>query len=280
MGNEQSTIVQDFRYQSGNVYSGGMKGSKRSGQGVLTWPDGASYNGMWLDDHCEGAGTMRFPNGSVFEGNFVKNNPHGEGKLTTANGEVINGFWEFMGRADRSSTPVGKYNFRGEILDLKTGKRTLYNGPLAFYLVSGLVSLPNMPDPAESMLPFAIALADGASNPASGDKKDLAEDGRLLFQEGMNQGNALPVANVVQNAATSSVSVSYGQPEQAFENRHPEDHATYSLLDPRLYLASLGLPVGPPANVNQRRQDAIREQQQSVPLATAVPAGRNNPAMF
>lgn len=274
MGNEQaSRVVTDHRYPSGNVYSGEMRGNKRHGQGTLTWPDGAIYEGQWVNDLCEGAGRLKFPNGSVYEGGFVRNNPHGEGKLTTVNGEVLQGIFEYMGSA-QTSTPAGKYNFRGEILDLKTGNRTQYFGPMALYLLSGLVSLPNMPDPMQSMLPFAIALSDGQGKDPETAK--LAEEGRVLFQEGMAKG--VPIAQVVQTAPTSSQSINYGQPDPALQARHPQDHATFSLLDPRLYLGSLGVPTQP-ANLNQRRQDEIRMQQSGqVPMPTA--GGSSNPAMM
>jgi hypothetical protein len=269
MGNQSATQVQNYRYPSGNVYSGSMVGGKRSGQGTLTWPDGGSYTGTWRSDECEGQGLMRFPNGSSYEGAFVRNNPRGDGKFTTTNGEVLMGFWEYLGRADRASTPIGKYSFQGELIDLKTNKRTFYHGPLALYLQSGLVSLPNMPDPMESMLPYAVALTGTDSkDPAS--EKVLAEEGRALFKGGMDSGASVPVAYAVQTASTTSSSVSYGRHEPAFQERHPDDHAAFNLLDPRLYLAGLGLPTQP-VNINQRRQEEIRMQQNGNSLPVAVP---------
>jgi len=285
MGNEQAKSVQNHRYPSGNVYSGEMVGGKRQGQGTLTWPDGATYEGGWLNDLCEGKGHMQFPNGSIYEGGFVRNNPCGSGKLTTVNGEVVEGFWEYQGRSDTSSVAVGKYSFHGELLDLKTGQRRSLVGPLALYLQSGLVSLPNMPDPMESIFPYAAILSSGddkatLANPA------LAEEGRALFQEGLIAGD-VPIAHVVQTAPSTSSSISYGQAEPALQSRHRDDHAAYSLLDPRLYLNSLGVPIQP-TNINQQKQDALRYQRAfgshpsaHVPVAQPVQGvEQSRPVMF
>lgn len=235
MGNEQVKQVENYRYPSGNTYTGEMVGNNRQGTGTLHWTDGATYSGSWNDDLCQGAGVMKFPNGSVYEGNFVRNNPHGQGKLTTINQEVVLGFWEFQGRSDRVSEPVGKYFFQGELIDLKTGEKTVLSCQLALYLRSGLVSLPQMQDPMQALFPYAVV------------------------ESSKGESNA-PIATAVQYAATSSNSISYGQHEPALQPRHPDDHPSFSLLDPRLYLSSLG--IGPaPANTNARRQNDIRNQE-------------------
>jgi len=273
MGNEQTRHVQDKRYPSGNVYSGEMVGNKRHGQGTLTWPDGAKYEGTWKDDFCHGKGRMQFPNGSVYVGSFSSNNMNGQGSLTTVNGEALEGFWEYQGRSDASNTPIGKYRFNGQVVDLKNGNKRAYSGPLAFYLLSGLVSLPNMTDPTEALLPYAVVIADDGKGDAA-----LAEQGRVLFQQGLVAPDTA-VAMAVQTAPSSSSSVAYGQPDAAFQKRHPDDHAAYSLLDPRLYLNGLGFNTQP-ANINQKKQEAVRAQQQqqlmmaqsssAVPIAVPV----------
>jgi len=226
---------------------------------------------------------MTFPNGSVFQGTFVHDNPVGPGKLTTINGEVLDGFWEFHGRADVGMA-MGKYSFHGTILDTKNNERMRYDGALALYLRTGLVSLPNMPDPMESMLPYAVAMADSAPKDAA-HAKMLAEEGRSLLKGSME--GTVPVANVVSNAPTSSSSIAYGRPDVNLEPWNPNDHARVSLLDPRLYLSAVGVPVQP-ANLNKRQQQEIRldreqrlqQQEQhrqqvagngNTPVAVAVP---------
>jgi len=193
---------------------------------------------------------MRFPNGSVFEGNFVNNNPYGQGQLTTINQEMLRGFWEYHGRSDMTNTPVGKYQFSGELIELKTGVVRPIRGPLALYLLSGLVSLPNMPDPMQAMLPFAEVVADAGA---------LASGGQGMKVDKYDTKEAVPVAQAIASAPTSSASISFGQPDIAFTQRHPEDHARVDLVDPRLYLAGLGVPVNP-ANVNARRQAELQSQ--------------------
>lgn len=258
--------MESFTYPSGNVYSGHLSGRKRHGQGTLRWVDGAQYTGQWSNDECQGQGTMRFPNGSVFEGNWVRNNPYGQGQLTTINQELLVGFWEFHGRSDQTAAPVGKYVFRGELVDLKNGERRQYNGPLALYLTSGLVSLPNMADPLQALLPYAEVIAD-AQAAAPHDEK--------------SEKGAVPIAQAIQTAPTSSSSISYGQPDVAFKQRHPDDHFAVDLADPRVYLAGLGVPVNP-ANVNARRQAEIRamESAQMSTIQQAQPVNRGADAPY
>jgi hypothetical protein len=250
MGNAPIQQVDNHVYPSGNIYSGQMRNKKRHGQGTLRWPDGAVYVGSWVMDKCEGPGVMKFPNGSVFEGNFVQHNPYGQGKLTTINQEVLYGFWNYLGRSGMTTTPVGKYEFNGELIDLKSGERRYMNGPLALYLQSGLVSLPNMPDPMQSLLPYAEVVAATAVANKTGGKTDKYE-----------AETGVPLAHAIQTAPTSSNSIAYGQADAAFFQRHPDDHAAISLLDPRTHLAALGVPVTP-ANVNAHRQAEIQSEYQ------------------
>ena len=245
MGNTPVREVSQFRFPSGNVYSGQMRGTKRHGQGTLKWPDGATYTGQWVNDLCEGQGTMRFPNGSVYEGNFVQNNPYGQGTLTTINQEALSGFWEYHGRSGMTATPAGMYIFDGQLIDLKTKTvRVLHRQNMAFYLLSGLVSLPNMPDPMMAMLPFAEVVADDYSAPQG--KKDKYDE-----------KESVPVAQAVQSAPPSSSSIVFGKPDVALMQRHPDDHFAVDVADPRLYLGSLGLPVYAP-NVNASRQAQLQ----------------------
>ncbi|KAH9260322.1 hypothetical protein BASA81_001492 [Batrachochytrium salamandrivorans] len=261
MGNEASSSVQNFRYPSGNVYTGQLLGKKRHGTGQLTWPDGARYEGTFASDKLHGQGKLVFPNGSVYEGGFHENNPQGNGQLTTRNGEVLRGFFSFQGRSDRTHVPVGKYQFSGQLIDSKTSWSQPLNGPLALYLLSGLVSLPNMNDPMEAMLPYAVATSAAAG----------------LTGESEKGGNgALPVAAVVQSLPSSSDSISYGKHEQAFAAKHKHDHVAADVFDPRLLLASVGVPVNP-VNTNAQRQRDIRAQEQHQQLQREFGGGDNIP---
>jgi hypothetical protein len=206
-------------------------------------------------DKCDGFGKMTFPNGSVFEGQWIKSNPYGQGQLTTVNQEMLIGFWEHHGRSDQTATAVGKYQFRGELIDLKTGERRQIAGPLALYLTSGLVSLPNMTDPQQAMLPYAEVIIDAMQVTGGGSEKGGKED---IYET----KESVPIAHAIQTAPTSSASIAYGQPEVAFRAKHRDDHFTVDLLDPRTTLASLGVPVTP-ANTNAHRQAEIRAMEQA-----------------
>ena len=44
-----------------------------------TWPDGAKYEGYYVDGKKEGRGRFTWGDGSTFEGEFRDNNIHGYG---------------------------------------------------------------------------------------------------------------------------------------------------------------------------------------------------------
>lgn len=282
MGNAPVS-VQNHRYPSGNSYTGTLVGTKRHGTGSLTWPDGGRYDGFWKDDLCEGLGTMQFPNGSVYQGEFRRNNPYGSGTLTTINKEKLVGHWEYLGRSDRTREPCGKYMFKGELQDTYSGSVQPIHGPLALYLLSGLVTLPNMSDPMQALLPYAIAVNAEQVGTAEEAKKMQEENGKV------------PMAVAAAQAATStSASIAFGKPEIAFQQRHQDDHASADLLDPRLYLNAVGITIANPANTNSQRQQQVRHQQADefaqqqelagMPVVDAVPVvtnpSQNQPIAF
>lgn len=201
-----------------------------------------------MDDQLHGMGTLKFPNGSSFQGNFVRNNPNGQGRLTTKNLEAVDGNWQFNGRSVNNGSPVGKYYFAGTLIDLKTGSQQPLSGPLALYLLSGLVSLPNMADPMEALLPYAI-VTNGTATVVKEDEKG-------------GTPVAMPVADVVQNAVSSSDALKFGQPEAAFRKYDVNDHASVDVLDPRAWLNGVGISAfGAPANTNAKAQAEIRQRQ-------------------
>lgn len=44
-----------------------------------SWPDGAKYEGEYIDGAKEGKGKLEFADGSWYEGEFVANEIEGEG---------------------------------------------------------------------------------------------------------------------------------------------------------------------------------------------------------
>ena len=59
----------------------------RDGEGTLTWPDGSSYEGMWLDDKRQGHG-LETKGGFEYDGGWFQDNFHGKGKLKLVDGQV------------------------------------------------------------------------------------------------------------------------------------------------------------------------------------------------
>lgn len=103
-------------YASGHIYIGtfGYDWSP-DGEGQMSYPDGARYDGRWIDGRRAGQGryvtadgeeidgiwqadapgvaTLKRLDGSVYEGGFVDGAPHGDGQITLADGTVIKGGW-------------------------------------------------------------------------------------------------------------------------------------------------------------------------------------------
>ncbi len=47
-----------------------MLGSKRNGFGSQQWPDGSSYEGLWVLDRMQGKGCLVSADGSRYFGSF------------------------------------------------------------------------------------------------------------------------------------------------------------------------------------------------------------------
>lgn len=72
------------------TYEGQLKSGKREGQGIMTWADGSTFNGIWKNDmRCEGK--MRFQNGNIYQGGFLNDKMHGTGRLMMVSGIIFVG---------------------------------------------------------------------------------------------------------------------------------------------------------------------------------------------
>lgn len=80
-----------FKYESGEVYSGGFRSGKRHGYGEMLYKDGSMYSGYFFRDFKYGKGIMNFSNGDKYEGNFSKGNPDGQGMYLFSGGESFEG---------------------------------------------------------------------------------------------------------------------------------------------------------------------------------------------
>ena len=47
-----------------------MKGNLRNGFGVQTWPDGAKYEGEWVNGKAHGKGKFTHVDGDIYEGDW------------------------------------------------------------------------------------------------------------------------------------------------------------------------------------------------------------------
>ena len=52
----------------GAVYDGAFVQGEMTGSGTYMYPNGESYEGEWLDGKRNGKGTMTYADGSVYEG--------------------------------------------------------------------------------------------------------------------------------------------------------------------------------------------------------------------
>ena len=79
------------------------------GQGLLTWPDGRSYEGAFEKDQREGLGKMTWPDGRQYLGQWHLGKQHGLGE-----------YWP-------STKPGGSENGSAATTTHKDGKSSLFN---------------------------------------------------------------------------------------------------------------------------------------------------------
>ena len=91
-------VVETTTYDDGRVYTGQRNGKgKIEGKGLMTWPNGDRYDGMWKKGLMEGEGTYYYANGLVYQGQWSKGNIKGHGTFRFPNGNVMEGDWTVMG---------------------------------------------------------------------------------------------------------------------------------------------------------------------------------------
>ena len=66
---------------------------RRHGRGTLTWPDGARYDGYFVDNYQEGLGRIIHSDGDVYVGYWKKDRSYGMGTYTHMDGAYYEGFW-------------------------------------------------------------------------------------------------------------------------------------------------------------------------------------------
>jgi hypothetical protein len=82
-------------YTDGWVYVGRLESGMRSGDGVLTTPDGQRFDGRWsVDRLIVGEVVMNADNGGVYIGHMSNGCRNGQGKLVNPDGTELSGIWK------------------------------------------------------------------------------------------------------------------------------------------------------------------------------------------
>lgn len=65
-----------------------------AGKGVLTYPNGDVYDGLWLDGMRHGKGALTCVLGDSYIGEWANDHPQGLGEMSYRSGQLYNGNWE------------------------------------------------------------------------------------------------------------------------------------------------------------------------------------------
>jgi len=68
-----------------------MRGSIKHGYGILIWPDGAKYEGMFENDKSCGRGKYYHIDGDIYEGEWDNDMANGNGKYIHSSGSKYEG---------------------------------------------------------------------------------------------------------------------------------------------------------------------------------------------
>ena len=84
-----------FTWPDGAVYQGDFVNGQRHGQGKYTFSDGGCYEGSWKDGRYDGYGTCVWEDGRKYQGEWKQGMAHGHGVETYSNGTVRHeGLWQ------------------------------------------------------------------------------------------------------------------------------------------------------------------------------------------
>jgi hypothetical protein len=69
--------------------------SVKHGYGIQLWPDGAKYEGMWVNGKATGEGKFTHVNGDTYKGEWCDDKAHGYGVyIHQRTGARYEGYWE------------------------------------------------------------------------------------------------------------------------------------------------------------------------------------------
>ena len=69
------------------------KNGERHGRGSQIWPDGARYDGYFLNDNQEGYGRIIHADGDMYQGYWKEDRSNGKGRYTHVDGAFYDGNW-------------------------------------------------------------------------------------------------------------------------------------------------------------------------------------------
>lgn len=88
------TGCKSVTYDNGDTYIGYFVDGDREGEGVYTWTDGSRYGGNWHLNKRHGKGTMQFSNGATYEGEWRNGERYGVGTYISPTGVKYQGDWK------------------------------------------------------------------------------------------------------------------------------------------------------------------------------------------
>lgn len=91
-------------FKDNGHYEGSFKMGNFNGLGAFYFKSGDLYIGHWKNNQQHGEGIIYKPDGAKFEGSFVEGRIHGNGIITRANGSIVKGTWEFGSMVNKDRT--------------------------------------------------------------------------------------------------------------------------------------------------------------------------------
>lgn len=118
-------------------YEGSFANGKKSGEGCLTYSNGAVYNGHFLNDVRHGHGTYSGPDGCSYTGHWQSDLPHGAGKKidslgSSMEGNFVYGRMEGIFKVRYSNGDIYTGDMRSEVREgkgiMQYSNGTIYSG--------------------------------------------------------------------------------------------------------------------------------------------------------
>lgn len=105
-------------YLNGNTFSGKFIQGKIEGKGTFKYKDGTVYSGEFQDNLRQGKGTLTHKDGTKYVGQFVNDEMEGKGTLTLSNGTKYVGEFKAGKRHGRGvQTDKAGNKYEGEFIN-------------------------------------------------------------------------------------------------------------------------------------------------------------------